>query len=104
MTHAESYGGPRLRRRPPSLQEEGEYEWAAYHPGENEGREEAHMEEGVLYQPLGGEGAGEGTSLLGSAIPLCMASPGGPCSHFEVLGPELSIPRWLGYAIFGYCA
>jgi hypothetical protein len=55
------------------MEEEGSYEWASYH---KEGEEEGHPEEGVLYQPLSGEGAGEGATLLGSAIPKFM----GVCS------------------------
>jgi hypothetical protein len=47
------------------------------------------MEEGVLYQPLGGNGNGEGATLLGSAIPLCVASPGGPCADFEVMSEHI---------------
>lgn len=43
----------------------------------------------MLYQPLGGEGAGEGTTLLGSAVPLCVANAEGPCAHFEVMTEHL---------------
>jgi RHS repeat-associated protein len=39
-------------------EEEGEYEVAAYHPGAR-GQQEAHLEEGLLVQPLGGAGEGE---------------------------------------------
>ena len=63
-------------------EEEGGYEEAAYHPG-SIGEQEAHTEPGLLYQPLGQEGAGEGATLLGSAIPLCKAGAEGPCADFE---------------------
>jgi hypothetical protein len=37
-------------------EEEGEeYENVAYHHGKKAGQEEAHVEEGLLYQPVGGE-------------------------------------------------
>jgi hypothetical protein len=33
-------------------EEEGEWEYASYHPGSKPGSEEAHVEDGLLYQPL----------------------------------------------------
>jgi hypothetical protein len=65
-------------------EEEGGYEYASYHKGTDSGHEEGHVEPAVLYRPLGGEGAGEGASLLGSAIPLCKVGSEGPCADFEV--------------------
>jgi RHS repeat-associated protein len=63
-------------------EEEGEYEYASYNHGAESGKEEAHIENGVLYQSLGGEeGAGEGTSPFGSALPLCKAGVEGPCTR-----------------------
>jgi hypothetical protein len=35
-------------------EEEGEYEYASYHPHAENGKEEHHLESGVLYQPLQG--------------------------------------------------
>ncbi len=62
-------------------QEESEYEYASYHKGAENGKQEAHIEPATLYQPLGGEeGAGEGTTPFGSAIPLCKAGVEGPCT------------------------
>ncbi len=72
-------------------EEESEDEEAAYHPG-TKGQAEAHTEEGMLYQPLGTEGTGEGASLLGSVVPLCVADSDGPCAHFEVMTHHFS-PR-----------
>jgi hypothetical protein len=58
-----------------AYQEEGGYEEAAYHPGAK-GQEEAHLESGVLYQPLPetAAGGGEGRSGNRSAVPLCERS------------------------------
>lgn len=64
-------------------QEEGwEYEYSAYHHPAKPGSGEGHIESAVLYQPLGSgdETAGEGITLLGSAIPLCKAGFKGPCA------------------------
>jgi RHS repeat-associated protein len=73
---------------------ESEYEYTSYHKGA-EGRpaanEEVHVEPGVLYQPLGGEGAGEGASLLGAVVPLCRAGSGESCADFEVWSEH--VPR-----------
>ncbi len=60
-------------------EEESEYEYAANHHGSASGKEEHHIESGVLYQSLGGEAAGNGPT--GSTIPLCEAVAGGPCAH-----------------------
>jgi RHS repeat-associated protein len=71
-------------------EEEGEYEYVSYHHGVAGREEAAHAEGGVLYQPLGSQGAGEGTTLLGSVIPLCAASSEGPCADFEVMTNHFS--------------
>jgi hypothetical protein len=69
---------------PHGIEEEGGYEYASYHQGTGSAHEEGRMEPAVLYQPLSGEGAGEGASLLGSAIALCKAGAEGPCADLEV--------------------
>jgi hypothetical protein len=79
------YGGlvNRLSRQAVSqqTQEEGGYEEAAYHQGTGSAHEEAHVEPAILVQSLSGEeGAGEGTSPFGSALPLCKAGVEGPCT------------------------
>ena len=51
-------------------EEEG-YEYASYQHGAEGGKEEAHVEDATLVQPLGGEASGEGATVLGSAVPLC---------------------------------
>jgi RHS repeat-associated protein len=61
-------------------EEEGEYEYASNHQGGESGGEEHHIESGVLYQPLGGEAASEG-STAGPTTPLCEAVAEGPCAH-----------------------
>jgi hypothetical protein len=48
------------------MKEEGEYEYAAYHPGQGS-QQEAKMESGVLYQPLEALG-GEAQRLDSSAV------------------------------------
>jgi hypothetical protein len=60
-------------------QEEGEYEYAAYHHSGESGTEEHHIETGVLYQPLGGEATANGTTS--STMPLCEAVAEGPCAR-----------------------
>ncbi len=70
-------------------QEEGSYEYASDHGGS--GKEgEAHLESGVLYQPLSGNS--EGSSSLGSVVPRCEAGSERPCdrpaSGFRCLGPS----------------
>jgi hypothetical protein len=59
MTHAESYGGSRLRRRSPSIKEEGEEEYASYKQGAGH---EAHVEEKQLIQPRGEGTSGESSN------------------------------------------
>jgi hypothetical protein len=44
------------------MKEEGEYEYASYHQHSGSGTEEHNLESGVLYQPLGGEAASNGTT------------------------------------------
>ena len=54
-------------------EEEGEYEEAAYHQRPESGDDEAHLESGVLYQPLPEAAAGHSEAVLGnnSVVPLC---------------------------------
>ena len=56
------------------FQEEGGYEEAAYHLGAN-GQEEAHLEEGLLYQPLGEAGEGQTQRQADGAVPRCNCDP-----------------------------
>lgn len=57
---------------PHMFQEEGGYEYAADHQGTENGKQESHLETGVLYQPLpettSGSEAGSGNN---SVVPLC---------------------------------
>jgi hypothetical protein len=99
-------------------------------PREN-GEEEHHLESGVLYQSLpersGGDEDQQGSekpedaggfrgSCQGNASckryrkshPIGSNVPSGTvCYGISALttlaGPEVSVPRWLGYAIFGVC-
>ncbi len=88
LSAGSSYGSEEEWYEEEYWEEESE-EYAAYHQGA--GHEEASVEPGLLYQPLGQEGAGEGATLLGSAIPLCQAGSVGPCADFEVMSEH--IPR-----------
>jgi RHS repeat-associated protein len=58
-------------------EEEWEYEWASYKHGAKSAKEEAHIEDGVLYQLLNRK---EGSSLLDAALPVCKVSLEGPCA------------------------
>lgn len=65
-------------------QEEGEYEYASYHPHAENGKEETHVEPAVLYQPLPQpslvhEDDGEQAGLTHLLVPLCRAGSDGPC-------------------------
>jgi hypothetical protein len=60
-------------------QEEGEYEYTAYHQGAKPAEEEAHIEGGLLYQPLGAE-QNANDAFAGSVIPLCKAGVDEPCA------------------------
>jgi hypothetical protein len=51
-------------------QEEGSYEYISNHEGSENGKQEAHLESGVLYQPLGHEGG----TAFGGVGPLCSTS------------------------------
>ncbi len=63
-------------------EEEGEeYEYASYRPEAESGKEERHVESGVLYQPLDGEATSEGATHSGSATPLCESVASGPCAY-----------------------
>jgi hypothetical protein len=62
-------------------EEEGGYEYVSNHGG----KEEGHVEAGVLVQPLGEgtvgrEGSDEGTAS-GSTVPFCTAGSEGPCAR-----------------------
>ena len=67
---------PRLATDAP--QGEGGYEYASDHQGAENGKQEAHLETGVLYQPLAettsGSEAGSGNN---SVVPLCEPGPRG---------------------------
>jgi hypothetical protein len=68
-----------IRRSAEPFQEEGEYEYASYKQHSESGTEEHQLGSGVLYQPLGGEGASDGTTS--STVPLCEAVVQGPCAR-----------------------
>jgi hypothetical protein len=73
------------------VQEEGEYEYASYHPGAKPAGEEAHVEEGLLYQPLGEAGEGQATAGAGGAVRLCEggSEARGRCARYaDFLGLE----------------
>jgi hypothetical protein len=77
---------PRLRQRHQTYvhhnaraEEEGGYEDASDQHNGGNGEEEAHIEPAVLYTPLGGEAASNGTTS--STIPLCEAVASGPCAR-----------------------
>ncbi len=128
-------------------EEEGEEygtEYVSDHHSGKAGQKEAHVEPGLLIQPLRGtEDQGEDTTTTtSSTVPLCNANSEGPCARdtggmrghcmgnrseckghafhpgrgvpkgslcygiavvTTLAGPELSVPRWIGYAIFGVC-
>ncbi len=60
----------RLTRQDRS-EEEGGYEEAAYQPGTKPAGEEPHLEEGLLYQPLGEAREGQATAGAGGVLRLC---------------------------------
>jgi hypothetical protein len=80
MTYGSLAGGVMARRHAVGFEEEGEYEYATDHQGGTPGKEEAHVEPAVLYQPLtenatsDSSGAGEPESW--SRI-LIKGGPGG---------------------------
>lgn len=55
-----------------SFEEKGGYEEAAYH-SDTKRQAEAHVASVILVRRLVGEAAGEGATVFGSAIPLCVA-------------------------------
>jgi hypothetical protein len=61
------------------LQEEGEYEYVSDHQHFENGNEVHRLGSGVLYQPLGGDSASNGTT--GFPIPLCEATAQSPCAR-----------------------
>ncbi len=65
-------------------EEEGGYwEYASDHQGAENGKQEAHLETGVLYQPLGETGAEEGQSKTGEPSTLSLCE-----SRSEATGPH----------------
>jgi hypothetical protein len=68
------------------LQEESEYEEYASYKHAESGKEEHHLESGVLYQSLGGEASGEREAHPGSVMPLCEAVAEGPCARLVPCG------------------
>jgi RHS repeat-associated protein len=66
-------------------EEEGEYEYASYSRGGENGKEEAHTEPAVLYQPLGEasrwESGDGGVMPQSGAAQLCSGSVAEPCRH-----------------------
>jgi|HubBroStandDraft_2_1064218.scaffolds.fasta_scaffold10323_3 hypothetical protein len=70
---------------PGGHQEEGEYEYASYNRGGENGKEEAHTEPAVLYQPLGEasrwESGDGGVMPQSGAAQLCSGSVAEPCRH-----------------------
>ncbi len=79
-------------------EEEGEgegYEYAAYHQGDKSESEDAGVEEGVLYQPIGYEG--EASAQRGSLVRRCTeAAPGMPCVRY--------VGAWEFIETFGHTA
>jgi RHS repeat-associated protein len=87
-------------------EEEGEYEYASYHPHAESGKEETHIEDGVLYQALPEAAAGgdEAPAYGGSAaVPLCSTRAhsqaqsengqvqGQPCGRDAFLGIHIHV-------------
>jgi hypothetical protein len=70
-----------IRRRWQSFQEEGEYEYVAYHKDGSPEHQEARLEPAVLYQPLkaeagpAGEGEGGSGESEGFRIPIAGGCP-----------------------------
>jgi RHS repeat-associated protein len=60
-------------------EEEGENEYVSDHQRSESGNQEHRYESGVLYQPLDGEAAPNGTAS--STIPLCEAVANSPCAR-----------------------
>jgi len=58
------------------FEEEGGYEYVADHQGSESGKQEAHLESGVLYQPLQ-ESGGEVEAKAKAALRLCQDAAGG---------------------------
>jgi len=68
--YAYGEGGHCVRLATRGPQEEGGYEDASYKPHVENGKEEAHVEGGLLYQPLG-EGTSEGETSTSNVLRLC---------------------------------
>jgi RHS repeat-associated protein len=94
-------------------EEESGYEYASHHKGAESGKQEGHLESGVLYQPLGETASGgEVGSGKKSAVPLCPVGTqaqgaGGqaqsePCARDAFLGIHIhvahimhEVARWI---------
>jgi hypothetical protein len=71
-------------------EEESEYEYASYHHGGENGNQEAHLESGVLYQPLETEPSEAEAKTASSLVRLCEGelekqarpSRGGACAEY----------------------
>jgi len=77
-----------MRQSSVDLEEEGEYEYVAYHHSAENGEEEAHIEPALLIQPLvvseseqGNEGRSEGAMASGSVVPRCTVDSQAPCAR-----------------------
>jgi hypothetical protein len=83
------FGGRRLGSWG-SKEEEGEYGYAAYHQGAENGKHEAHIEPAVLVQPLG-ESTSEAEAKAGAVVRLCKdavheTGSAEPCARFAWFG------------------
>jgi hypothetical protein len=66
-------------------QEEGGYEYAAYHAGSEPSGQEPHLEEGLLYQPLGEGGEAQTKAGAFGLVPLCrQGSDTVDCARFAL--------------------
>ncbi len=64
-------------------EEEGEYEYASYHHGNEDGKQEVQAEPAILLQPLiGEESDSEYTTALNSNTLLCKHGQSGPCTRY----------------------
>ncbi len=76
-----------------NTQEEGGYEEAAYHPGSKPAGQEAHLEEGLLYQPLEAEAGGPEGKPGAGVLRLCSdqrTDAMAPCARYASLLGEIS--------------
>ncbi len=64
-------------------EEEGEYEYASYHDGNEDGKQEVQAEPAILRQPLiREEGDSEHTPVLNPNALLCKHEQSGPCTRY----------------------